>query len=262
MANARFLLENKFATASVLNGTGGSPTPPVRTEVAPWLMERALNSDRRSVWKLDTENATAVGYGYQIDIDLGSSQAVDCIALGGLSCPGGEIIEIAVGYANSYPTGSYTQMGSINLAALKERDVVFPFISASKRYWYAWIDATAPPVVGSFKGGAMLDIGAAPNFGAQMSPFRNRIEQTLEDGSVLINELGDEGADFSLTFSPVPVATGNLLRQLQKTSGSFVYVDPTNYGFGYDVFLKGGRVNVASVGGGLVSVSLELGRCP
>lgn len=260
MANARFLLENKFTTASVLNGTGGSPTPPVRTEVAPWLMERALNSDRRSVWKLDAENGTFYPYGYQIDIDLGTATAVDCIALGGLSCPGGEIVEIWVGYANSYPTSSYQTMGSINLAATVERDAVVTFSSQSKRYWFVWIDATAPPVIGCVRGGTMLNVGAAPNFGSQMAAFRNRIEQTLEDGSVLINELGPDGADFSLNFSPVLEATGVLLKKLQQTSGTFVYVDPS--GIGYEVFLKGGRVNIASAGGGLVSVNVDLGRCP
>lgn len=260
MANARFLLENIFENATVLNGTGGSPTPPARSEVAPFVTERVLNRDRRSVMKFDTSNGTYFAGGYQIDLDTGSNVSADCIALGGLSCPGGEIIEIHVGYANSYPTSSYFFLGSINLAATTERDAVIPFVSASKRYWCVWIDATASPVVGCVRGGTMLNVGAAPNFGSQMSAFRNRIEQTLEDGTVLINELGDEGADFSLSFSPVLEYNGTLLRQVEKKSGTFIYVDPSN--IGYEVFLKGGRINITPIGGGMVNVGMELGRCP
>lgn len=260
MANARFLLENKLATATVLNGTAGTPTPPARTEVDPFVMERALNSDRRSVWKLDAENGTYFPYGYQLDLDAGASTTLDCIALGGLSCPGGEIVEIKVGYLNAYPSGGYNEVAGVVLSGSAERDGVAVFTSTSKRYWFVWIDATASPVIGSLRGGLMMDVGAAPNFGSQMTPFRNRVEQQLEDGSILINELGPDGADFSLNFSPILESSGALLLNLQKTAGSVTYVDPDDVG--YEVFLKGGRVNIVRLGGGVVSASLELGRCP
>lgn len=260
MANARFLLTNLAASATVKNGTGGSPTPPARSEVSPFVMERVLNDDRRSLWKLDAPNDTIVGGSYQLDLDLGSSQAATCMGLHGLSCPGGEITAISFGFMSTYPTSSYVEILPVTGATTLERDVVVTFPSVSKRYWYYWIEATAAPVVGKVSLGTHLDVGAAPNFGSSFTPFRNRIEQTLEDGSVLVNELGDSGGDFSLSFSPVTLATFANFRTLQQARGTMIYIDPDENG--YEVFLKGGRLQSSKLGGDLYSVSLELGRCP
>lgn len=262
MANARFLLTNLASTATVKNGTGGSPTPPARSEEAPFTMERALNGDRRSLWKANAANDVLYfGTDYQLDLDLGSVTSVSAVHIGGMSCPGGAISSLEVGYFASYPSSTAIVLGTVNFSSGSfPRDYTFTFNSVSARYLYVWIGASASPVIGNVFPAEVLDVGAAPNFGSQTSHFRNRIEQQLEDGSVLINELGYEGADFSLNFSPVLEATWTLLRRLEQASGTIVYVDPDNVG--YEVYLKGGRVNVSKLGGGLFSVSFELGRCP
>lgn len=260
MANARFLLTNLASTATVKNGTGGSPTPPARTEISPFTMERALNDDRRSLWKLDAPNDVIFGGSYQLDLDLGSSKAVTCMGLHGLSCPGGEITSISFGSMNSYPTSSYSELGFASGAGVLARDVVVTFPSTAKRYWYFWVEATASPVIGKVSLGTHLDIGAAPNFGSEFAPFGNRIEQTLEDGSVLVNELGDDGGDFSLSFQPVENIVLANLNLVQQTRGTVVYIDPDDNG--YEVFLKGRRLRIARLGGGLYSAGLDLGRCP
>ena len=261
MANARFLLTNLASSATIKNGTGGSPTPPARSEEAPFVMERALNGDRRSLWKSDAANDVLYfGTDYQVDLDLGSAVAVSAVHVGGMSCPGGVITSMEVGYFASYPSTTPVVLGNINFGGTTPRDHTFTFNAVSARYLYLWIGASASPIIGNIFPAQMLDVGAAPNFGGQTSHFRNRIEQQLEDGSMLINELGYEGADFSLSFSPVLEATGTLLRRLEQAPGTIVYVDPDDVG--YEVYLKGGRINVAKLGGGLVSVSFELGRCP
>ena len=256
MATARFILANLAENATLLNGTGGAPTPPVRSEVSPFTMERALNSERRSLWKAGAQNSVG-SPGWQLDLDLGAAASINAAAVHGIRCPGGVINAIAAGYLDTYPSLTYVYIGGM---VLNGRDAHITFSTFSKRYWSFFIDATAAPIIGRVKLGTILDIGLAPNPGSESSPFRNRVETQLEDGSISLNELGDPGHDFSLAFDPVTPIYRDRLESLHAHPGTLTYIDPRNRCF--ETFLRQGRVGSTSNGENAAGNRVEMGRCP
>lgn len=261
MGTCRFVLNNLAENATIKNGSGGSPTPPARSEVAPFVMERALRDDRRSLWKTGAPNDVFYfGVGYQADIDLGSAGLVSSISLHGLSCPGGSLSSLEVGYFTSYPSITPNPTGNLNLSSTTPRDLGLRFTEVGARYWYVVIHASAAPVIGRVKIGALLDLGIAPNPGSTSSPFRNRLEQVLEDGSVIVNEVGYPGRDIGLNFDPITPATGAQLETIQRFPGPVTYYDQDDNCF--ECIVRGGRVELARVGGGLLSAQLNLTVLP
>lgn len=256
MGTCRFILTNYAETATVKNGTGGSPTPPARTEVSPFVMERALNSDRRSLWKLGAANA---GTEWQVDLDLGSAKAVDGAAVHGISCPGGTISAIWVGYVDDtvYPSIAYVPIQALTMNG---RDAGLDFASFTKRYWFFLIYATAAPVLGRLVLGPVTDLGLAPNFGALSAPRQNRLEQVGEDGSVTLNVLGHPGHDFELEFNPCTQAKRDAVAALHNYPGTLTYFDPEDRCF--ETILRDGRPDPRRVGADAYSVSLEMTRLP
>lgn len=254
MATCRFIVTNYAETATVKNGTGGSPTPPVRTEVSPFVMERALNADRRSLWRAGAAND---GSDWLIDLDLGSAKAVNGAAALGLSCPGGVINSIWVGYIDDtvYPSANYVPIQTL---PLNGRDAGDDFAEFTKRYWFFLISATAPPVIGRLVLGPVVDIGLAPNPGSESSPRQNRLEQVDETGGVTLNVLGPPGHDFVLSFEPCLNSHRDLLRTVASHPGTVTYLDPEN--LCYEVLVRGGVPRGAPVGVGASAVSLELVR--
>lgn len=257
MATCRFVLTNVAENATVLNGTAGSPTPPVRSELAPFTMERALNPDRRSLWRAGAANDVSAGTDWQLDIDLGSAMAVNVATLHGLSCPGGAITAVGAGYLDSYPSGTYVLIGGM---LLNGRDAHMVFSTFTKRYWTFLIQATAAPVVGRVVLGQTVDLALAPNPGSESSPFRNRAEQELEDGSFNINELGSPGHSFALTFDPASASTRIALESLHGVPGSLTYIDPRDRCF--EVLLRQGRVGERRIGTAHDGLSIEMARLP
>ena len=257
MATARFILANMAETATWKNGTGGSPTPPARSEVAPFTMERALNADRRSLWKLGAPND---GSDWLADLDFGSAKTVSGAAVHGISCPGGVISAVWIGYINDtvYPSTLYVP---IQAMPLNGRDAGATFGPFTYRYWFLIFQATAAPVVGRVKLGEVVDIGNAPDPGSNSTPSQNRIEQEMEDGSFNINELGEPGHDFSLSFDPVLPATRDKLESLHRHRGSLTYFDPRNRCFEV-VLRQGARMPTSSRGPNADAVAPELARLP
>lgn len=252
MASAKFLTSNLFASATILNGTGGSA--PARSEVSPFVLEHLLDADRRRLWKAGSTPTTSGPDQWVIDFDLGSAQDVSCMATHGLSCPGGVIEGVGVLYYNSYPAG----VVGISGMHLNGRDAGLTFGPFNKRYFGLVVQATAPPIIGRVVGGEYVDLGTAPNPGSISAPFRNRLEQVDGDGSVHIVERGPNGHDFDMQFDPVLDATAAQLEALTEVSSSLTYFDPR--GRCFEIYVKGGRVDVAPVGGGCSSVRFQAGR--
>ncbi len=260
MATCRFILENLLAGASVLNGTAGSPTPPARSEVAPFVMERALNSDRRSLWQANAPNATAgfpfFGSGYQIELDAGANVTLDTFAFHGLSCPGGTINLIHVGTHPAYPSALYNTMADTSDYGPIVRDAcITTSVPQTARYWWIWFDSSAAPVVGRIVGGLKVDLGVAPNPGAETTTFQNRIEQSMQDGSVNVNSLGYPGKRFTWNFDPILVGTRNLIRSVAAAPASVSYIDPDN--ICHEALISGGSVKVVRHYDGLYGASME-----
>ena len=256
MGTCRFLITNLAEGATVKNGSGGSPTPPVRSEVTPFVMERALNADRRSLWRAGATNDTIGFTCYQLDIDLGSAKDVNFAAVLGLSCPAGAIVGAGVAYLDSYPS-TYTQQGGMDFNG-RDGHMVIP--TFTKRYWALAIEATASPALGRFVLGSLIDLGVAPNPGSQSTPLQNRREQVGEDLSVTINEIGSPGHDFKLLFDPCTAAVRAMLDTVAAARGSVVYIDPEDRCF--EVFVRGGRPETSSVNSSMSSVVLEMSRLP
>lgn len=253
MATCRFILANKAQTATILNGSGGGA--PARTEVSPFVMERLLNADRRSLWKAGAPTYTAPNQ-WQIDLDLGSAQDVNAAALHGLSCSGGVISAAGVFYYNTYPT-VFIGIGGM---ALNGRDAGMSFSTFNKRYWSILIEATGTPTLGRIVLGTLTDIGLAPSPGSRSSPRRNRIEQELEDGSLNINEIGFPGHDFAFNFQVATPAYRTLLEAVQAAGGTITYFDPR--GRWFEIFIRRGQLECARLGEDADSLALEAGRLP
>lgn len=256
MATSRFIITNHAETATVKNGTGGSPTPPARTEVSPFVMERALNADRRSLWKAGAANS---GADWQVDLDLGSAKAANGAAAHGISCPGGVISAVWIGYINDtvYPSSNYVPIQTL---PLNGRDAGDDFAQFTFRYWFFLIQATAAPVIGRLVLGPVVDIGLAPNPGSESSPYQHRLEQVAEDGSVTLNVLGHPGHDFALNFDPCLNTHRDTLRTVAAHPGSVTYLDPE--GKCFEALVRGGRPRGASVASTASRVSLEMSRLP
>lgn len=258
MPAPRFILTNYAETATVKNGTGGSPTPPARTEVAPYVMERALTPDRRTVWQAGAANAAG---DWEMDLDLGSAKAVRAVAVHGVDCPGGTITDIWVGYINDtvYPSANYVVVDNLERNG-RDFGLVLSQVF-TYRYWFLVVDATAAPVIGRVVLGALTDVGLGPNPGARMSPHQNRLEQENEDGSVTILELGHPGHEFEYSFAPVLPAHRDLVESLSAVRGTFTHFDPR--GRCFEVWLRNrARVESSRDGVDVDSVSIQLARVP
>lgn len=259
MGTCRFVLNNFAEAATVKSGTGGTPPAAVRSEVAPFVMERCLNADRRSLWKSGAQNATGAA-GWQIDLDLGGVKAVQYAGIHGIDCPGGIVQGIWIG-----ATVNDTNVGDADLVihslTANGRDYGYPIGTFSKRYWWLYVQATAAPVIGRLVLGTLTDLGLAPNPGAESTPFRNRLEQGFPGGSFNLNELGDPGRDFSLSFDPVASQSQwDAIEQLSGYAGSLIYLDPADRAF--EVIIRGGRVRCTRSGAELQTRSLEMARLP
>lgn len=259
MGTCRFILGNYAATALIKNGSGGSPTPPVRSEVAPFVMDRALNGHRRSLWKAGAQNSTIGISGWQLDLDFSLDREVTGVALHGITCPGGEITGITPFYLEAYPGGPSDYIGT-QPVTFNGRDAQAYFPNLAERYWSILIEATAAPVIGRIVIGSLLDLGVAPNPGSQSSEHQNRLEQVADDGSVTLLELGYPGHDFTLNFDPCTAAVRGMLQAIAAHPGSVTYIDPEDRCF--EVFVRGARPDTSSVNTSMYSVSLEMARLP
>lgn len=259
MANSRFVLTNYAESATVKNGSGGSA--PNRDETSPFVMERALNADRRSLWK------SGLGTGLiNVDLDLGAARSISYAGLHGLTTlPSDSSGLLSIYYATSYYPGSWSTFGS-TVWASGDRDCgVVTTANTSARYWRFAITLGSPATdlsLGRLVLGNALtyDLGGIHSPGGESSPFQNRIEQALQDGSINLNTLGFPGRDFTLPFHQATSTTRNLMKAIAAWPGSVIFIDAE--GAAYEVIVNGGRLNRQLTAANLYSLLLEMRRLP
>ena len=257
MSNTRFVLTNYVDSGTILNGTGGSA--PAVDETSPFTMDRTQNGDRYSLWKTGSGASP-----FLYDIDLGAARAIDVAALLGFSTvPAGDLIILTVSYATSYYPGAWTTFSGTTGAATRDMGLV---ISApvTARYWrFSIATGSASAItVGRILLGktTSYDLGGVHSPGGISTPFQNRIEQQMEDGTFNLNVLGFPGHDFTFPFNKVLAATRTSMRAIAAATGSVVLVDAEDQV--YEVIITGGRANGSRDSSNMFNVSLEAKRLP
>jgi hypothetical protein len=256
-SNSRFLLVNKvFANGSLLNGTGGGA--PAVDETSPYTMTNAMRAGRKTLWQTSAAVASPVAF----DIDLGAARAVDCAVVCGIRSEAG-LASCDVQWATTYYPGAWTTADSISVVGdPRDAGAVFDGGSVTKRYWrFSFtFTGTGPFSVASLWLGSLVDLGGMHSPDAITTPFRNRLEQQQQDGSFIINDLGDKGHDFTLPFNVANSTLKTTLQGLSDYSGSFVYIDPDE-GF-FEVIARGGRVNTRRSHSTIFGLDAEFARLP
>ena len=254
--NSRLILTNKAATGTLANATAAGA--PARDETSPYLMENAMRAGRKTLW----QTSAGVGSPMIFDIDLGSAQAIDCAAILGFRSLAA-FTPAYVQYSTTYyPAAVVWTTAAIIPMTGTERDIglVFTGGSVSKRYWRFNIFGAGQFSLSGLWLGALADLGGLHSPDAVTTPFRNRIEQQQQDGSFILNDLGDKGHDFTLPFNVADATLKATLQSLVDQSGSFVYIDPDD-GF-YEVIARQGRVNTRRSHATIFGLDVELARLP
>ena len=258
MSNVFIGLTNRITAATLKNGTGGGA--PALIEQSPYLMSNLIGTDRYTVWKSSPlSNPTQ----YNIDFDLGGNKTLDALALLGHRY----LVGSGISYDISYQTGAYNPVGVWTFVATLSvgqtvRDVGFqfgPVTARSVRFTAVPSGAGTVVTLGKFFAGDLTDlggIGTTPGY----EPYRNRSEISQPNGATVLFDVGDPGADFTLPWPSIPLATRATLLTIQGASGSFVMVDPD--GAFFEVYAKGGRVSTARRFSTLFDANVELARMP
>jgi hypothetical protein len=259
MGNTLIGLTNRIEAGTLLNGTGGAPA---LEQASPYVMTNAGNSDRYSLWKTSAAPPATT----QIDFDLGGNKTIAAVGLLGIRLAAGTTFgNIKVYTASSaagYPGGLTLQATlAVSVVAPAARDYGAVIASVSHRYVrFEFNTTTGPFSVGRCWAGAPTDLGAVHGPGGIYAPFRNRLETPMPSGAVVLADLGDPGADFTLPWPTVQSALRTTLLTLQGAAGSFLLVD-TDGNF-FEVFAKGGRVQTQRDFSTLFSANIELSRMP
>jgi len=260
MANTRLGLTNLLLEPGVVlkNGTGGGA--PALIESAPYTMSNLLNGDRSSLWKTSVLTSAAT---YRIDFDLGATVSLNAGAMMGYRLATG----VGPGVDFLYQTGAYNPVGVwtyIDTFGADRRDVgvVGATVSArSVRFLLSPGDVSETFSLGGFFVGEVSDLGGIHSPGGVHTPFQNRLETPLANGSVVIARLGDPGHTWTMPWNSIPLATRNILRSAQGRPTTFVLVD--HEGNFFEVYLRGGALTEGLGGGvGLYDINLELVSMP
>jgi hypothetical protein len=257
--NSRLILANKvFSNGAVVNATAVGAHP--RDEASPYLMENAMRAGRKTLW----QTSAAVGSPVAFDIDLGIARSVDCAAVCGLRTDSAQsMFSCDIQWATSYYPGAWTTADSISLSGdPRDAGAVFDGGSVSKRYWrFSFLSlGTGAFSVSSIWLGSLVDLGGMHSPDAITTPFRNRLEQQQQDGSFILNDLGDKGHDFTLPFNVANASLRTTLASLSDYSGSFVYIDPDDVF--YEVIARGGRVNTRRSHSTIFGLEADFARLP
>lgn len=238
MSNSRFLLTNLLADPNAYVENGIGLNAPARTEVSPYLMERAMDSDRMTVWK------GGGGLDFDIGLDAVSANAVSAAAVLGIGNTGITNVKVfsrAAYYgAAGYGGGGWIQRGG-TMTTTGLRDLGISFDAVSDDFWRFQM-FTGGYIVGTLWLGPVTDLGILYSPTSQSSPNRSRIEQRYADGSMVINDLGPPGRDIRLLFANVRQSMADTLEALADQPGSFVYLDPR--GRAHEVICPNGAVSV------------------
>lgn len=258
MANTLFALTNYMQTATITNGGGGSS--PAREETSPYVMENALTADRMQFW----QSAASPTSPFYFDVDLGSARTVTLAALLGFRAATVATVTTVEVFSSStatYPR-TWTSRGTFSMTA-SPRDNGTTFASVSARYWRFALTNTAAFTVGRLFLANASDTGRVGLPGGGLSPYRTRNEQPLIGGGVLIEDVGDPGAEFSFALGPGDATAKGYFDAISAAPGSFVYVTPE--GNFYEVYAPGGRTEQARTfyaSSGLYDLAVRLVRLP
>jgi hypothetical protein len=204
-----------------------------------------LTSDRYHVWQTsDTPDGI-------YDLDFGDNFAVSVAAVLGYrpkTIGVASVLTVDVYSstdANGYPpvaSSSWTSRGSITgFATATFRDFGTTFNSTSARYWRFEFNGSNPWSVGRLWLGAQTDLGGIHSPGGTYQPYRNRLETPQPGGAIVLNNLGDPGADFMHPWAGITSSLRSTLLSLQAKRSTFLMIDADSRFF--EVFLVGGRVN-------------------
>ena len=108
--------------------------------------------------------------------------------------------------------------------------------------------------------GVPTDLGGAHGPSGRYDPFRNRLETPLPGGPVVLCDLGDPGADFTLPWPSIQSSVRTALLTLQGATGSVLMIDAD--GNFFETFVKGGRVSTTRPWASLFDANVELARLP
>jgi hypothetical protein len=242
MGNTKLGLLNLVTQPGVVlkNGTGGGA--PARIETAPYVMENALLGDRYTLWKT---SAISTPTQYPVDIDLGAGFLVGCAAMNGFRPVNGfgPLVDVSYQVSTYTPGGAWTFVGSISGPVVNLRDDGIEFAPVTARFWRFVLNpggASNVFTLGKFFLGSLTDLGAQHSPGSQYTPFGNRSEIVLPGGAVVLTELGDDGAEFSITWQVASSSVESAFLSMQTLAGTQLLLWPD--GHFYETYLKERRV--------------------
>lgn len=260
MANTKIGILNRADTATLKNGTGGGA--PALDETSPYLMSNVTVADRYTIWK--TANPPS-GSPVTLDLDFGSNRVVTAIGLLGYR-PVGALgaTSVAISSAASaagYPPAGWTAQATINGISGNPRDIGAVIASVNHRYWRFEFTNVGAFSLGRVWLGDTTDLGAIHSPGGLYAPFRNRLETPLPGGAVVLTDLGDPGADFTLPWESIELALRNtLITNLHSLPGPVLLIDAdANF---FEVYARGGRVTTVRKYTSLFDANIELARLP
>jgi hypothetical protein len=243
MANTRYCTNNRAIGSTIKNGTGGGA--PALDQTSPYTMAQALTSDLYTPWQTATTPAASPSY---FDIDLGGNVSIEAAALLGYrpavagvsSVLSVEILSSTS--ANGYPPTAasvWTSRATFSTVSPAFRHIGTTWVSNSARYWrFAFTHLGTLWSVGKLFLGALTDLGAIHSPGGIYSPFENRLETPQPGGAIVVNEVGDPGADITLPWRTVDSTMRSRMTTL-AASAPFVLVDAD--GNFFEVFVANGR---------------------
>ena len=222
MGTVRFVTTNLVETNGVLkNGTGGGA--PARDEVSPYLMENALQHDRRVLWQQSSGNAM------QVDLDLGANRNIAIAGLHGhrpLGPTGIGISSCVVQYATAaggYPPAGWTTVGTM---AFVPRDAISLFNQVSGRYWRFDLDG----VFDAFTLGKLLlgvvnqDLGLNPSRQTERIRVPNVVDRTAGEDPI-VTLTGDVRRLFTLHFRNITSTVLSKILVAAVPGQSFILID-------------------------------------
>jgi len=273
VAGTRFILSsaNQCLAATLKNGTGGGA--PAVSEATGYPMTNALQHDRYSFWQV----ASGSGTPFAFDVDLGEDNLITVAGLHGFRLLSGTMGTFVVYYASAaqgYNPAAWAggTFGSVSGATLgtsgvtANRDIAIVAAVQTTRYLrYSFTHTTAVWSVGKLLASVAPTIlaGADTIYGAGgvETDYRTQIVTAGASGHPVIEDLGDQGKAWQVTFPAVSTATKDLLRSLASSARPFSMLDDTDAL--YEVRIQSGAIQCSRPYGGnsaLWDVTVELVR--
>jgi hypothetical protein len=211
MGTARFITLNllELSTVVLKNGTGGAPA---RDEIAPYVMENALERSRRVLWQ-------AAGAG-TVNVDLDLASHVQTRAGGiighrplGASSDGIDSFKMQYNDGNTYPPAGWTDLfADTPTDQARDKGIVWAS-NITLRYVRYALTCGGPFTLGRLLLGLIdLDLGLLPSSQLERSHLPMVVDRTAGEDPV-VTVVGDIRSRFTLRFRSI---TGTVLAKLQQ----------------------------------------------